>query len=183
MDHKVFKKTEGMLYRYFRDKRKINRMKHKIYILDEKAKKIADDIKSTNVYLNTDIGAIAYDKPNVQSNSDGTSHVEKELIRLIDKLEEDLKQTIKHKIKLKTKLREIEVRNADIEYVLSLMSEESKQFIELKYGEEASIYTIADKLLMAKTTVARRRQEIIEDIAKYFSFCGTKTGQNRDFLV
>jgi hypothetical protein len=169
MDDKVFKKTECMLYRYFRNKRKINRMNHKIYIIDEKAKKIAEDIKSTNVYLNSDIAAISYDKPNIQSNGDRTNQVERELIRLIERLEEELRQTISQK--LKSKVREIEARNADIGYVISLMSEEAKQFIELKYGEEASIYTIADRLNMGKTTVTRR-EEIVEDITKYFSFCG-----------
>ncbi|MDO6356092.1 sigma factor-like helix-turn-helix DNA-binding protein, partial [Caloramator sp. CAR-1] len=166
--HEIFRKTEGMLYRYFRDKKKLGRMKHKIEILEQKIRKLTEDIKNTNVTLKTDLQSIAYDKPYIQSNSDGSSQAEKELIRLITKLEEELKRTIKEKLKLKAKVIDIETRIADIEYAINQMSEEAKQIIEMKYGDGYSIYYIADMLNMGKSTIARKREEIVEDFAKYF---------------
>lgn len=180
IEREAFRKTEGMLYRYYRDKRKVNRLKNKIEILEYKKESMLNNLKNLNITLSSDIQAITYDKPYVQSNSDGTSQVERELYRQIEKIRENIISTTRQILKLQTVVSDIESRNADIEYVIKLMSEESKRFIELKYGEEVSIYTIANKLPMSKSTADRRRQEIVEDISKYFSFRGTKVGQTWD---
>ncbi|SHF16685.1 sigma factor-like helix-turn-helix DNA-binding protein [Caloramator proteoclasticus] len=174
----IFRKTEGMLYRYYNYKKKLGRMKHKIEILEQKRQKLSEDLRNTNIVLKSDLQSITYDKPYIQSNNDNSSQAERELERVITRLEEELKKTIKEKLKLRAKVINIEAEIADIEYAINQMNEEAKKIIEMKYGDGCSLYVIADKLNMGKSTVSRKREEIIEDFAKYFEMKrGTKVGQ------
>ncbi|CAH2213219.1 hypothetical protein [Tepidibacter aestuarii] len=167
----VFKKTEGMLYRYFKDKRDINMMQHKILVLENNKNKLEYILKSTHISslecMNGDIKGISYESERVQTSVGKESYFEKALMKEIDNLERECVDINKKIIKLRIKAT----------------NKEARLFIDLKYGEGASFYTIADKLNISKSTAERRRGEIIEDIAKFYNFYEIKMGRSWDFAV
>lgn len=183
----VFKKTEGMLYRYFKDKRDMDMIQHKILVLENKKNKLEYILKSTDISslecMNGDIKGISYESEKVQTSVGKESYFEKVLLKEIDNLERECMHINKKIIKLKIKATEKEARISEIEYVLKQLSEEARIFIDLKYVEGASFYKIAHKLNMSKSTAERRRGEIIEDIAKFYNFYGIKMGRSWDFVV
>lgn len=48
MDKELFKKTEGILYRYYESNQIIARMKSKVKFIDKKFEEIKDEIKNLN---------------------------------------------------------------------------------------------------------------------------------------
>lgn len=167
----AFKKTEGLIYRYYKNIRKKDRMQYKKYSLEDRISQIRKDIKETNIELDDGIGAIDYSKDRVQSSPTGAGPAEQSLIREITKLENELKLTIKVKLKLHAKIRELEAQISDIEYVINQLSEERKQLVELKYGSSIKMSNVAIgmKLNMTEATVRRKRVEVVEAIAKWIN--------------
>jgi hypothetical protein len=171
ISEQAFKKTEGMLYRYYKNIRKKDRMQHKRYSLENRIDQIRRDIKETNVELDDGMGAIDYSKDRVQSSPTGAGPGEQSLMREITKLENELKVTIKGKLKLQAKIRELEAEISDTEYVINQLSEEYKQLIELKYGSSFKMSNVAIgiQLNMTEATVRRKRVEVVEAIAKWMN--------------
>ncbi|SHH06113.1 hypothetical protein [Tepidibacter thalassicus] len=178
----VFRKIEGMLYRYFKDKKEIERIKYKIISLEGKKNRLEYILSTTDITLKVSISAVNYDGINVQtSNTD--SLVERELVREIEKIEEELVKTVKKILKLKTKVTLMEERISDMNYILSKLSDEAKDFIEYKYGHEKTLDEISIRLNTSKATESRRRKNIVKDIAKFYNFCETKLKQKRNFIA
>lgn len=171
ISEKAFKKTEGMLYRYYINIRKKDRMQHKRYSLENRIEQIRKDIRETNIDLDDGMGAIDYSRERIQSSPTGAGPGEQSLIREMTKLENELKATIKAKLKLQAKIRELESEISDIEYVINQLSEEYKQLIELKYGSSIKMSNVAIgmRLNMTEATVRRKRVEVVEAIAKWMN--------------
>jgi len=164
-----FKKTEGMLYRYYRQQRELERLKARIRRNEQRRDEIYKDIKETNVTLETEVNmAVSYDEK-VQTSNLGTSFAEKETVRQIEKLEREWKDTRRKILQDKYRIREINSQNADIEYTLNQLLEEDKQLVELKYGSRRPIsdLQISMEIKLSESTVWRRRKDIIEDVCKY----------------
>lgn len=100
----------------------MDKLEHKISVLEEQKEKIRQDIKETNIFLEEESRSMTYEE-RVQSSSSGSSYAEKEMIRQIEKLKRELKSTIRYSLKLKVKAREIKKEIADIEYAVSLLGE------------------------------------------------------------
>ena len=84
-----FKKTENMLYRYYRQQREIERLQARIRRNEQRRDEIYKDIKETNVNLDTEVNmAVSFDEK-VQTSNLGTSFAEKETVRQIEKLEKE----------------------------------------------------------------------------------------------
>jgi len=170
ISEQAFKKTEGMLYRYYRNIRKKDRLEYKKYTLENRIEQIKRDIKTINIELDDNVKAIDYSKEKIQSSSVG-SGLEQSLMGEITKLENELKTIIKAKLKLQAKIRLLETEISDIEYVINQLSEEYKQLVELKYGNSTKISNtaIGMKLNMTEATVRRKRVEVVEAIAKWMN--------------
>lgn len=166
-----FKKTENMLYRYYRQQREIERLQARIRRNEQRKDEIYKDIKETNVNLDTEVNmAVSFDEK-VQTSNLGTSFAEKETVRQIEKLEREWKETRRRILQDRHRIRDINSDNADIEFTLNQFIEEDKQLIELKYGvnKNYSNLQIAMKINSSEPTVRRRKKEIIEDICKYMN--------------
>jgi len=170
ISEQAFKKTEGMLYRYYRNIRKKDRLKYKKYTLENRIEQIKRDIKTINIELDDNVKAIDYSKEKIQSSSAG-SGLEQSLMKEITKLENELKTIIKAKLKLQAKIRILETEISDTEYVINQLSEEYKQLVELKYGNSMKISNaaIGMKLNMTEATVRRKRVEVVQAIAKWMN--------------
>lgn len=184
IDKELFRKTEGRLYRYFRQLKEIDKLKHRSLILWNQIQEIESDIKNTNVTVETSLNmGIDYSKDRVQTSPSGSSYAESGVIQEITKLERELNYK-KHKIlKLRVRIRELEDQTADMKYNIDGsdnvpgLSAEYKAFIKFKYGEGKSIRWIGEEMYQgAKSTASRKREEIVENIAQWDKN-GTMMGQ------
>lgn len=168
IDKELFRKTEGRLYRYFRQLKEIDKLKHKSITLWDQIQEIEKDIKNTNVSVETSLNmGIDYSMDRVQTSPSGSSYAESGIIQEITNLEKELKYK-KHKIlKLRARIRDLEEQTEDMEYNLSTLSEENKRFIEFKYDEKLNPIEISIKMNMAQATAYRKREELVENIAQW----------------
>lgn len=169
IDKDTFKKTEGRLYRYYNYLKLIDKLKYKTVTLYKQIESIDYDLRTTNIRIDpVESRSIDYSKERVTSSGGGISYAESEIMKAIDKLEKEHIYKKKKLLKTNARIREIEEEIADMKYNLSSLSEESKRFIEWKYGENKSIEFIAKEMYQeARSTAYRRREEIIEEIAQF----------------
>lgn len=167
IDKDLFKKTEGRLYRYYRNLKEIEKLKKVIETLNKQVEQIEDKIRNTNVKIDYYQSGMALGE-RVQTSSTGTSYAEREIIKAIEKLERELIQKKKKILKLEARIREKEEQIADMDYNIQMLNEEYKKLIEWKYGEGKSIDWIATEMYGgARTTAYRKREEIVESISQW----------------
>ncbi|QEK13768.1 hypothetical protein FQB35_15405 (plasmid) [Crassaminicella thermophila] len=164
MEDIQYRRTEGILYRHFKKIKRIERLKYDIENTKQTIHKIQQDLRNVNVELSDCVKAIDYSQDRVQSSIVTSSAVERELERITDKLLNELKYKIQRKYKLKARLRKIEEDVKRIEKIFVDLTEEEKLIVELKYGEKKTIRQIERILPYAKTTIHRKKREIIEYI-------------------
>lgn len=168
IDKETFRKTEGRLYRYYNELKLIDKLKHKVVILYKQLEAIENDLRTTNIKIDpVESRSFDYSKERVTSSSTGASYAESEIIRAIETLEKEYIYKKRKMLKHHAKIRQMEEEIEDMKYNLSLLNEESKQFIEWKYGEKKSIEFIAQKLVIAPATAYRKREEVVEEIAQF----------------
>lgn len=159
----IFKRTEGRLYRYFEDLRKIKCLELECESLEKQKEIIKKDIRETNVFIDEESKSMTYEE-RVQTSSSNTSYAERALINEIDKLEKEWIYVRKKLLKKRIHIRELERKISNIKSNLEMLSEENKRFIELKYADKKSFEEIGQALNMAKATAHRKREELIENI-------------------
>lgn len=167
LEKDLFKKTEGRLYRHYRNKKEIEKLKSRVVLLWKQKEQIEQDIRTTNVKIDYYQSGMALGE-RVQTSSTGTSYAEREIIKAIEKLERELIQKKKKILKLEARIREKEEQIADMDYNIQMLNEEYKRLIEWKYGERKSIDWIATEMYGgARTTAYRKRDELVESIAQW----------------
>ena len=167
LEKDLFKKTEGRLYRHYRNKKEIEKLKSRVVLLWKQKEQIEQDIRTTDVKIDYYQSGMALGE-RVQTSSTGTSYAEREIIKAIEKLERELIQKKKKILKLHARIREKEEQIADMDYNIQMLNEEHKRLIEWKYGENKSLDWIATEMYAgARTTAYRKREEIVENIAQW----------------
>lgn len=167
LEKDLFKKTEGRLYRHYRNKKEIEKLKSRVVLLWKQKEQIEQDIRTTNVQIDYYQSGMALGE-RVQTSSFGTSYAEREIVKAIEKLERELLHKKRKILKLHARIREKEEQIADMDYNISMLSEEYKRLIEWKYGENKSLAWIATEMYAgARTTAYRKREEIVENIARW----------------
>lgn len=168
LDKEAFRKTEGRLYRYYTQFKLIDKLKHKVVTLYKQLEAIKEDLKNTNIKIDPiESKSMDYSKERVTSSNNGTSYAENEIMRAIEKLENEYIYKKKKMLKLHARIRQMEEEIEDMNYNISLLSEESKRFIEWKYSDKKSIEFIAQNLNIATATAYRKREELVEEIAQF----------------
>jgi len=156
-----YQKTEGMLYSYYRRKKRITNLKSKLIRTQLRIDRLRKDIKECNIELNDTLKAIDYSREYVYTG-DTTSNIERELERAVDNILQNIERELRHKRKTKSRIRNLEKSIDDIEILLEELSEEELQIIELRYGEKIKSYRRMEMLIpMGKSTIERKHKEII----------------------
>jgi len=166
LNKELFRKTEGKLYSYFREKKEINDIRVRIEQLEKQIESIEYDIKNTNIRIDYYQPGMGINE-RVQTSTNSTSYAESEIMRAIGKLEEERAIKIRNLFKLKAKRRDTESFITHMEQNLKDLNPENKKFIELKYRDEIKVNIIAERLNIATATAYRMRDELVEDIAKH----------------
>lgn len=169
IDKELFRKTEGKLYRYYGHTRFIEKLRDKALLLTQQKEAIRREMQELkHIQLESDLNmGIDYSMEKIQSSGSSTSVVENQMVKYIERLEKDYKHTIRSIGKINSRIREIELEMQNIGYNISLLGEEDKRFLELKYGDKKNILQISLKLNIAQATAYRKREELIQAISEY----------------
>lgn len=167
MTNEEIKKLECKLREYYQNDIKIEGVEREIDLLKEHIKNIDNRIK--NMDINITEGATnntGYLTQNwgekVQTSSDGTSHMEREMIRLIDNLEWE-KMNKKLKIeRLELFKQKIKEENIIIENNINRLEQHQRELLKYKYGDSLSGVNIAMKLNISTATISREKKKILK---------------------
>ena len=166
MDKTLFDKTEEVLYKYFKYKKKIYRLKGRESYLENRLLEIEEDIKNANVTIDYYQNGTGISE-RVQTSSKGTSFAEEQICREIGKLEREHMVITKKIFRIRADIRYLNDYVSNMDSNLSTLNEEDRRFIELKYGDRKSILAISQNLNIAQATAYRKREEIIELVAEF----------------
>lgn len=164
MEKEKIKNTENKLYKYYYAKRDIEGYKLKAKNIKRQIKDIENDIKNTNVTIDCSPRALVIsDKIQIVNNE---SEMEMELVKAITELEIEKAFKIKQLLKVKSKIREKEEFISYMDFILGLLSDDKRRFINMKYGEHNEILDIASCFNIAQATAYRWKNDIIKDVAE-----------------
>ena len=166
IDKELFRKTEGKLYRYYESKESIHILNDELAYQERKKKEIEHNIKYANVTIDYYQNGTGISE-RVQTSSTGSSYVETEMCKEIEKLEREHLKTIKKILKIKAKIGYVEEFVNHMDKNIGYLCEEDKRFLELKYGDKKNILQISLKLNIAQATAYRKREELIQAISEY----------------
>lgn len=154
-----FRKTEKMIYGYYRDLKYTEQLKG---IISTLSSELTDRIN------NDGLGGIDYSKPAIQSGSVSSStenvaisnmlHTTEELEK-IEELNSDIS-------KAKKEIDDKRFKNAKLRSIINQYTGEKKQLIELKYMEGKTLEQIGEITSWSPRTVRRKRIDIVEEIGR-----------------
>ena len=166
MDKELFRKTEGALYGYYKDLRRIEAVRKEISILNKIIDDLDSNIRSCNVKIDpSQNGAGICEK--VQTSPDGTSYAEKEIIKGIDRMEKETAQRINKLFKLECEERNLSYKIQKMNINIDMLSDECKKFLDLKYNKQLGMRALALEMNMSKNTAYSLRESIVNNIAMF----------------
>jgi len=166
LDKQLFKKTEGALYGYFKDKDKLKAVRKDIKTAENLIELLKDKIKNCNVSIDP-YQPGAGEGERVQSSPSTSSYVEKEIIKAIDDMERELAKRIRSKYKLEAEERNLLYKISKLENNIEMLNDECKKFLNLKYKDKLGMREIALEMNMSKNKVYDFRERLVEDIAQF----------------
>jgi len=160
---------ERKIISYYRDLKQLAWLKSKQSLLEKQLLEIKKDMDNGNISFSTDISAVSYDSVSVQNSL--IQGIEKNIDSCYKKLEKEYLR-IKEKITdTKSELRLIEEGTAHLGYIISLLNENSRRFLELYYLRSSKSYvSIGLELNVSHTTVLRLKKETIRSINMLYNY-------------
>lgn len=184
MDKILFDETEKALYKYFKYKKKIYKLKGRERYLENRLSSIEKDIKNANVtidYYKNEVGI----SERVQTSAKGTSFVEEQICKEIGRLEREHIITTKKLFRTTADIRYLNNYVEDMDLNLNTLNEEDRRYIELRYGDKKSPIAISRSLNIAQATAYRKREEVVEKVADFkntLMFIGKKTKNDKKMI-
>ena len=160
-----YQRVEGMLYNHYRRKKRLSSLKSRLIRTQLRIDRLRNDIKECNIELSDTLKAIDYSREYIYTGNT-TSNIEKELERAVDNILGKIEREIREKKKIKSRIRNLEKAIDDVEVLLEELTEEELQIIELRYSEKMSDREISDMVNMSRTTVQRKRTDLINQLAE-----------------
>ena len=157
----AFKKTEGMLYRYYRYKKEQVNIKYKIEFLEKQIKDIDNRIQRTDVSV-TDYYKTSPIEERVQTSTNTTGYAEQQIIKAIEDLENQKIKKKKKILKLTYKEKEIEEFIYNVEININQLGPKEKKFIEYRYKDKYPVLQIY-KIMREEFNLEQSRFYVIRD--------------------
>ena len=167
MTKEEIKKLESKLREYYQNDIKIEGIDREIDLLKEHIKDIDNRIKNMDIditkgatnntgYLTQNWGE------KVQTSSDGTSHMEREMIRLIDNLEYEKVNKMFRIERLELSKQKIKEESIGIEIYINMLEPYQKEFLKYRYRDKQSNVNIAMNLNISESTLCREKKKILK---------------------
>ena len=166
MSRDKFKKTEDKLYNYFNKEKKIATLNYRIEVLKKQIDKINQELRECDINIEIESSSPAFEE-RVQRSTDGTSYVEREVIRITDlKLKRKLSKEIEIE-EIKEEIENIELDNSILEYNLKYINEEWYKLLEFKYKFKKNETQISFEMNISQSQVNKIKQKAIANIQRW----------------
>lgn len=162
----VYKKTEGALYGYFKDKKEMLNIESEIRLLEKNIAEIESDIKNTNVKIDYYQNGSGISE-RVQTSSAGISYAEQEICAAIDKLEKEHAMKIRRLVKQKKRYRKMEEQNNRMKDNIEQLEKDLQLILKYRYCNKRSMEWIAAELNYSSSTAGRRKDELVLNVALF----------------
>jgi len=163
----MYNGVEKMLYSYYKTKKRIDGLKSRLIRIENRIERLTKDIKECNIDLEDTIKAIDYSRDIVQGNI--VSNIEIELERAVDNILKEIEDNIRDKYKTKSKITNLQKKIDNIDTMLEELTEEEAQILKLRYSEKLSDNRISYIINMSRSTVQRKRIELINNLSEIMS--------------
>lgn len=160
-----FGKTEGRLYRYFENIKRIASLNEQNVELDKRYDHVDEILRTSNFNFDISIGSIGFEE-RVQTSCTGESVVEKQMFQQAESLIKEQRIIRKTQFKNQVRVNELERNNIKMRVAIAMLEEEDKKFIFYKYNKKLSIDAISEEFNLSIRTTYRLRKQIIEKIMK-----------------
>jgi DNA-directed RNA polymerase specialized sigma subunit len=162
-----FPKTEGLLYRYMRQKAGIERLEIELHRIEKDILVIEDEIGNLerNFSIPEQPFSSNYGEVYAKTQSSYPERYIEKYGQVLEKLETKLTHLNKRRIQVKVKIMNKQESIRAIDIIVSGMTEEQKQIIEMKYADKMSNYQIGARMVMSEFTIRRKRAEIVDKVA------------------
>jgi hypothetical protein len=165
-DKKDLSEIENKLKNYFRKDPVIVAKNKQLEKIVKCIEELEQQMKTNNYNIPEESSSPTWgDK--VQTSSNGTSYVERELMNIVSRKEVELGDWYKKKYSLESEIRQIEIDCAELETNISLLDEDNIKLLKMKYGDNKTDLEIGYLLAMEQPGVTKRRRRLLEDIAKW----------------
>ena len=165
MSKDEFGKTEGRLYRYFENIRKIAALKEENIELDSRYESIEKVLRTSNFNFDVSIGSPGFEE-RVQTSCRGESAVERQMFKQAERLIKEQKIIRKNQFRNTAQINELERNNIKLRVAIAMLEEDEKKLIYFKYHKKLTIEAIAEEINLSIRTTYRLRKQIIEKIMK-----------------
>ena len=165
MSKDEFGKTEGRLYRYFENIRKIAALKEENIELDSRYESIEKVLRTSNFNFDVSIGSPGFEE-RVQTSCRGESAVERQMFKQAERLIKEQKIIRKNQFRNTAQINELERNNIKVKVAIGMLEEEANKFVYFKYNKKLSMDSIAEEINLSIRTTYRLRKQIIEKIMK-----------------
>ena len=165
MESDKFGKTEGRLYRYFENIRKIAALKEENIELDSRYESIEKVLRTSNFNFDVSIGSPGFEE-RVQTSCRGESAVERQMFKQAERLIKEQKIIRKNQFRNTAQINELERNNIKVKVAIGMLEEEANKFVYFKYNKKLSMDSIAEEINLSIRTTYRLRKQIIEKIMK-----------------
>lgn len=166
MEKILFRKTEGSLYGYYKDKNRLDSVRKEINTVVNLINTIERNIRTCNVSIDPYQGGNSGGE-RVQTSSCNSGYVEKAIIKAIDDMEKERAQRTKKLYKLQCEERNLIYKIGKVEANIGMLKDEYKKFLDLKYNRCLGMRDIALELNMCKNKAYDLREELVRNITEY----------------
>lgn len=163
--------VEKEIINMFKDISRVEVLNKECRDLEHQSEDIRKDIKETNVGIDAYMNfGIDYSSLSVQVSKNGDSHMEKDTLNAISKLEQEWKNIRKMLLDKKKEIRELNREISLIKRNIDELKDEHKNFIYMLYEEGRTMLDIASEFHIAERTAHRRKKKILQYISKWDYF-------------
>ncbi|MFR1708944.1 MAG: transcriptional regulator [Clostridium sp.] len=178
MNKELFRKTEGELYGYFEDIENLKRVRAEIVSLNISIENLDKRIRECNVSIDPEQNGCMQFTERVQTSTNCTSYVEREIAKAIGDMEREQAHKIRKLFKLECIERNLSYKVENMSRNIEMLKPEYKKFLELKYNQvkykKLGMRDIALELNMGKNKAYDLREELVNDIARFNRNWGIK---------
>ena len=150
MESDKFGKTEGRLYRYFENIRKIAALKEQNIELENRYESAEKDLRTSNFNFDVSIGSPGFEE-RVQTSCIGESAVERQMFKQAERLIKEQKIIRKNQFRNTALINELERNNIKVRVAIGMLEEEAKKFVYFKYNKKLSMDSIAEELNISRS--------------------------------
>lgn len=160
-----FAEMESKIKDYYRNINLIKAKEKQIEFYKNRLQRIDEDIirLNNNLSLNPDIHGVAYDGIKV-SGGILSSSMERQIDNIYDKLENEKDRLNEIICTARYDIRRIEEKNDSLREIMLLLSDDNRKILELRYIKNYSYERIAEEVLLSKSNVVRRINQMIQEL-------------------